>query len=265
METKNNDIEGIIRKHHNFFNTFKPHFIESVRKYTEDSYSSINNSIRENKPFSTEDQLIVNDLDELFNKVEPITETLTLYRGVNTIKQVKADGAFISSSYSWNQAEQFAQRECCLVVFNIPPGTKVLFIESISSRPLEREVLIDRLGDFSITLVQEGIKEKSLSHILDINERRYKGLTKIFVSYIPKRSVWVEPAKLQDVIEIAMEQLDYIKLVLDIMPEEEYELFKDDRELLKEQIIGIMRDRNINEIDYSLVDSIIEKLEKKYG
>lgn len=71
--------------------------------------------------------------------VEPIPIPLTLYRGV-TKSDITPDNAFISATYDESIAKGFTKGKCCIIVFNIPVGSKVLFIESISDSPEELEV-----------------------------------------------------------------------------------------------------------------------------
>jgi hypothetical protein len=59
--------------------------------------------------------------------------------------------AFISTSHNKKVARGFMGQNCCILVLTIPVGSKVLFLESISEYPTEREVLLDRGGSFVIT------------------------------------------------------------------------------------------------------------------
>lgn len=243
-------METIIDNQSWFIRNLETELKESLKEYTDEAYKSINKTLREGKNLSVQDQRIVNHMDMIFEMVDPITETLTLYRGVKSMDQIKADKAFLSASYDLEQAKEFTKRDCCIIVFNIPPGSKVLFVEYISEHPYEKEVIIDRQGDFKITLVNEGSRTREIN--------------KVFVTYIPKISVSAKVEELDKVLDSAIDQMSYIQRVVDIFPEDEYELFKDDEETLESSVKDIFKQLANMEPSESLVKTISERLKNKY-
>ena len=138
-------------------------------------------------------------------------------------------------------------RNCCIVVLNIPPGSKVLYVESISEHPHEKEVLIDRHGRFAVTLVTTRV---------DVN--------KIFVSYIPKAAPIIPPSEFEPAIESAVDQQRTIQRVLEIFPADEYDLFRDDEEALIETIKDIYKQLVKFKPNASTIKSIQARLKILY-
>ena len=181
-------FQSMVKKHHDFVLSHGKEVFKSLSKYTSTIVNKrINKNIRKQKPLSVDDRKIVDDIDNLYSDVEPTTQTLTLYRGLKDKSQVKSDGTFISASYNIDVAKAYMDqpKKCCLIILNIPAGSKVLFIQDCSFYWEEDEVLIDRKGDFSVTLIKE-----------DEN-----GFTHIFVTYIPKDSI-PAPPNIQDILQI---------------------------------------------------------------
>ena len=202
-------IEKYIELHSSFFNEIKKTeivLIQSLIEYTKNAYRPINNRLRNGLSLDTQMGKILNNIDAVFNMVEPITDTLVLYRGyrgTQSCKESVSDVAFISTTYDRKVAEYMAGR--CLIIFNIPPGTKVLFLESISDSPDECEVLINRSGKFQITLVQAT-----------------EGVNIVNATYIPETSVEVEPAIMGIAIQSAADDINNIQRIVSVITPEEY-------------------------------------------
>lgn len=249
-------MDSIKKNHAKFLKKFNKNFIDSVNEYTNEAYKSINRSLRNNVPLSDENQEIVNNIDMMIQQVEPILSPVLLYRGVSQQSYAKSDGAFISASYDETIANRFGKRHCCTLVFNIPAGSKILFIESISDHPDEKEVLIDRFGQFNVTLVKE------LSTL--------GGRDKIFISYIPPNSVQATSGSLDEVVNDAVLQINtveqVVERVLEILPQDEYEIFKDDEDSLVDSIQNIFQQVDSTlDPDDTIIKLIIKRLAEKYS
>ena len=180
--------DSMVKKHYEFIMSHGKKAFDSVAKYTSTGINKrINRAIRKQKVLKEEDRKIVNDLDKLYNEVEPTTQPLTLYRGIKNKDHINTDGTFISASYVIDVGNKFIDRpkKCCLIIFNIPIGSKVLFIGNCSYYFDEYEVLLDRKAEFSVTSIKEDDK----------------GFTQIYVTYIPKGSLPV-PANIKDIMQI---------------------------------------------------------------
>lgn len=243
-------MEEILSTHEHFLKSLDEELLQSIVEYTIDAYKTINRKLREGKSLTLKYKKILDNIDHVFDMIDPITDTITLYRGIKSEGQTKADKAFISTSYDEESALQFAGQSCCLVVFTVPPGSKVLFVESVSEHPEEREVLIDRHGSFSVTLIHEKREEK---------------MNKIFVSYIPLKSVNIKVEELGPVIDTAVDSLKTIDRVLDVFSEGEYELFKDDVDALRSSVSDLYTSISKTEPTASTIDMIVDRLNLKYS
>ena len=136
---------SLLEKHTLFLEGLDNELVEAITTYTTHEYTTINSELRSGGSISLNTQQIVNRIDKVFEMVDPITEPLVLYKGVKSDKLVP-DNAFISTSYKKDVAMAFAAYKCCIVVFSVPIGSKVLYVESVSDSPDEREVLINRDG-----------------------------------------------------------------------------------------------------------------------
>ena len=197
--------DSMVEKHYNFVSSRGKEVYQSVVKYTGTVVNKrINRAIREKKPLSVYDRKIVDDLDNLYSDVEPTTQPLILFRGIQDRAHVNADSSFISASYNINISKRFTNipQKCCLLIFNIPIGSKVLFIGKCSRYPHEDEVLLDRKANFLVTSIKEDDKMGYLKSFFNYLVRnRLKDITQIYISYIPKDSLPV-PANIQDIIEL---------------------------------------------------------------
>ncbi len=242
-------MDEIKRKHIKLLSEIDNNLKRSLINYTDESYRSVNEGLRTKSILSTESLKIAKDIDSIFDLIEPINQTLTLYRGVSEQSHAQTDGAFISTTYDEKVAHDFTKGKCCILVINVPPGSKILFVESISDSPDECEVLLDRNGTFNITLVQEA-----------------QGLnkTRIFITYIPPMSVVSTSQNLPQKVEKAIIVGDYISRVVDVFPEDEYSLFKDDEEVLNSSIIDIFTKIAQTIPNSSIVSAIRKRLAIKY-
>jgi hypothetical protein len=243
--------EKMLEEHTEFLrNLSEKDLVESLRIYTTHEYKIINKEIREGGALSSRTEKIVNDIDSIFEMIYPIKEPLTLYRGV-TIKDIKYDKTFISTTYNEKIAKDFSTRSsCCIIIFSIPVGSKVIFLESISDSPDEQEVLLDRNANFVITAIKEA---KSLGE-----------KDTIYITYIPPKAI--ETKELEPVLEKAFDQLEIIRRIVDIFPEDEFELFEDDEEALRSSINDLFQKttESKNNISQSMSDTILKRLKEKF-
>ena len=191
--------DSMVKKHYDFVMSHGKEVFKSVANYTAIEVNKrINRAIRKKKALSEEDRKIVDDLDNLYSNVEPTTQPLILFRGIQNRDHVNADSTFISASYNINVSKTFINKpkKCCLIIFNIPIGSKVLFIGNCSHYPHEYEVLLDRKANFLVTSIKE---DASFSNYF--SGKGLKGLTQIYISYIPKGSLPVSP-NIQDIIQL---------------------------------------------------------------
>lgn len=152
---------------------------DAIILYTQQAYQTINNflegyhtTFRNN----TEKVRILNTISKLdyaFDKAPPTKQEITLYRGLELPyftpdKRNKSRLllnyrgrylGFISTSLDENAAETFARNKCCVLKIIVPPGTKLLYVASISEFAEEQEVVIPRksiLETIGFEKTQEG-------------------------------------------------------------------------------------------------------------
>jgi hypothetical protein len=187
-----------------------PDMIEAVKNYTGLSFSRINKILRDmkggiermHKGDKTKQEIM--SIDALFSLVDPLTEPITLYRGVRFEGFTKEDYGFISTSYDIYQALRYTNPECCLMVINVPVGTRCIFVEKISQYEEEREVLLPRNGKFVLTSV--GLSQQPGE------KNRY------FVTFVP--STAVEAATISDAVAKGAEKLKIVEKVVETVEKE---------------------------------------------
>lgn len=238
----------LVDKHKLFLQSLDKELVAAVTTYTTYEYKTINTELRSGRSLSLKTQRVVNQIDNVFEMVDPITEPLVLYKGIKN-DNLKPDNAFISTSYDKDVALGFAGHKCCLVVFTVPIGSKVLFVESVSASPEELEVLINRDGNFAIiNVVKARLGEKDI----------------INVGYIPPKSVEVKQKDLEYAIESAMDQMSIIQHLVNSIPADEYDLFGDDDEFMSTSIKNIYQTYKKANIQQSMLENVISQLKDKF-
>ena len=180
----------MVRKHDNFLSHLydaHPNLITSLRKYTGTSYNKykkVNQALRSGKKLPDSIKKIVDNIDAIFDMVEPTTREITVYRGVKRDEDVISNGAFISTSYSKTVAASFTNDDCCFMIIKIPVGSKILFVESISNYPEEKEILLSRKGNLILEkfVPPNNVKDKDEYETI---EERINRIAQYFVRYEP--------------------------------------------------------------------------------
>jgi len=201
-----------------------PDMIKTLEIYTGPGYKKINKVLRETKgnidslPESDETKKDIMLIDKLFSRADPITEPITLYRGVGReAYTTKQDYAFISASCEIETAVVFTnlynlelekkkgeRRTCCLIEINVPVGTRCIFLEEISLNPGEKEVLLPRNGKFILTSV--GLSTDS------------SNLDTYFVTFVPHTAE--EFTVMSDTIVKGHEKLKILEKVVETVEKE---------------------------------------------
>ena len=227
MDKKTYKSNPIIQKQLEFVNDLEENhkeIAESITKYTRDEkfYKTMNTNLLRKKRQPKEIQVDLNNIDEAFKAVPPLTEPLVVYRGKKQDEVNKTDLSFVSTSLSVKVATAFAEAGCCVLQITVSPSSKVLPIYDLSNEPLEYEILLDRGGQFIIT---------GSEIVRDISSARYgKDMKIIYVSYVPKifeqttlLSEIVDPEKL-DETQVQESVITYfIGMKIDYRSEEEFD------------------------------------------
>lgn len=154
------------------FETFDEEFLEYFLKYTHGVVDRfINTYLRNDIPLESinDESLISNEevintlngLDMAMSKIPPLEKSITTYRGVYVgNSKVINDPAFISTTLDKNYANGIVQQEyddlyrnsgntkCCVLEIHVPAGSKVLPLFMFSEFPFQKEILLDRNGNF---------------------------------------------------------------------------------------------------------------------
>ncbi len=119
-----------------------PTFMQALSQFKY-RYSNQLTSSNENK-IGLVKEYIVNVLN-IFKKAPPLKEELTVYRGVQREEDIHLHGnELLSTSYDKDYAKSQFQKQapCCLLTITLKPGIRTIWIEYVSSIPIEHEILI---------------------------------------------------------------------------------------------------------------------------
>ena len=149
-----------------FVNFDKYPLVDNYTKYYD---QAINYGLR-HKRLSPMSYLIVEDILDALDEVEPYDEELILFRGVKStptfpVNELSVgdeirDPGFASKSGIFEVAWNFTDDNCCILVFLYPPGSKHINLTSISHFPEEDEYITypgERFEVQEIFLVNLGI------------------------------------------------------------------------------------------------------------
>ena len=203
--------------------TLPDQVIKSITWYTGGEYSDFNESLRAGKIPSEKRHF--ENISLAFQGVPPLANALTVYKGKRSENVYGVDKAFASTSSTIRGTQDFRGGKCCILQITVPPGSKVLPLESISDNKSEDEILLDRNGEYTVTG----------SDIRTITDQygRQSDMKFIFVTYNPPGYLRVK--KLEDVKDpgqsdttLVQERLiKYLSSILEDMDPEDRELMFD--------------------------------------
>src|SRR6188508_140441 len=105
-----------------YINSLSTNMKNSIKKYTRDEYyESINDKMSQHKVLSQQEQDIVDSINLAFEHVPPLTDSITVYRGL-TREPIDNRFGFMSTSLEIETAVNFAndRLKCCILVINVP-------------------------------------------------------------------------------------------------------------------------------------------------
>ena len=138
-----------IAKGEKYIKSLEPGVESAVKKYTGCGYVNINGCLRRSRSrgFSSDEfKYIISRIDIAFKNAPPLEVSMTVYRGVGNIDELRDDSGFSSCSLVKAVSNSFGGGN--VFTITIPAGSRVLFVKPISMVPAEDEVLIDRGGIF---------------------------------------------------------------------------------------------------------------------
>ena len=154
-------MDRMLSKHKKFLQSLPKSALRAIKDYTSFLYTDVNRYLRNGTIPDDIDRVkgVIEQMDGIFSALAPIKKPITLYRGISAESpaDIKSDNAYISTTHKEFITELFAYDNCCIIEFTISPGSKVLFVESVSSFKDEGEVIIERGGSFITTAIDESV------------------------------------------------------------------------------------------------------------
>ena len=237
-------MEHLLSDHKRIIKSMPKNIVDSIEWYSDEGYRNLNTRLRNGHGLTNEQEMHMTNISSIFEHIKPLSQSLTLYKGVET-EEIKPDKAYVSTTYSIEQAYEFTKGTCCVIVFTVVPGSKVLSIESASVHFDEREILLDKDGQFFITGVEKR-HPKTLIHI----------------TYLPKMSQPVALSKVPPIeLPIMIKEIDKIVRISDIFSKDEVELFEEDE--IRDQISEYYKKLYKSVIPIDSQDKIYELLKAK--
>ena len=149
--TTENDDKIINKK---YIESLPEGILQSIIAYTNES--SVNRFLRTKGKSSRSEEThstMVRNMDIAFRNAPPLTSPITVYRGVRGFDELKDDLGFSSCSLSETISRGFGGGS--VFTITVPSGSRVLFVESVSTYPGEQEVILDRCGFFEEIIPQK--------------------------------------------------------------------------------------------------------------
>lgn len=154
----------------NYVSNLSPECQSFIRYYTGPGFQLIAYVLRNSV---TKAATITAMAQNIFRKVPPTTETVTLYRGVPIpVTENFRDLGIMSTSLNLNVALKFVhENDCCLYVITAPRGSKLLPVSHITRNQGEDEVLLP--PGSQLRLVKEEIETHKFHGAQDIKVTVY--------------------------------------------------------------------------------------------
>lgn len=204
-------IYKILESQINYVNSLNNNIKSAIEAYTGNEYEDLNYKLRSNLILNPYELKLINLIDSAFEGAPPIDQPITVYRGIKS-KYMPDLSSYVSTTHNIEKTSGFIGKYCCLFIILIPPGSQILPIETISSSPSEKEILLPRNGKFIIT-------NMSTETTMDTYN----------VSYIPKTIIPLTPkTNLLQIIEnkpLGSEIEMWVERIINLVNPEELELF----------------------------------------
>jgi hypothetical protein len=136
-----------IAKGEKYIKSLEPNVESAIKNYTGCGYVTINGGLRRSRSIRGDEfKYMISRIDIAFRNAPPLEVSMTAYRGVGNIDELRDDSGFSSCSLRKAVSNSFGGGN--VFTITIPAGSRVLFVKPISMVPIEDEVLIDRGGMF---------------------------------------------------------------------------------------------------------------------
>lgn len=210
-EQKGDYVEHLKAEHTAFLKSLPIPLLQSVIEYTKNRYADINSALRKSvgePTFRTpEVKQDFDNIERVFSLLPPITESITVYRGVKAKSSVGVDNdhprnvqkSYLSTTLNKEKTLLFTAQDskfnretgwddwCCIMQYTVSPGSKALFVGGVSAHKGEEEILLHRNG----TLMLTGFQERNVS----------QGIMRdtFYITYLPDLHLGVQQSDLPTV------------------------------------------------------------------
>jgi hypothetical protein len=155
--------------------------INAIKVYTSAEGYTINSNLRSGLSV-VEYKDVIDGLDSIFEEIEPLQETMIVYRDMNIELRGYTTLGYTSVTTKSDQLDGSKNEiVCCMYHITVPPGSKIIDLQKYSSHPSENELLLPRGGQFHYT--GQTVKNNVIC---------------IFLSYLPPQSTIIENNEEQD-------------------------------------------------------------------
>lgn len=165
---------------------------------------------------------------------------IVVFKGKHS-SRVYSDRSFVSTSLSYEVAkEKFAGEECCVVEITVSPGSKVLPLRTISEKPEEEEVLLDRDGIMMVTGNKLGKDNMKI----------------IYATYSPEESKLVKTEKDIEKADKSFDPQLVLEAIIESLKDEDLDFLDD--QVIKISYSTVTGGRQISEAD-------LKKIKERLG
>lgn len=91
----------------------------SILWYTGGNFDEFNQAIRHGGKLTQEQRSHLKNIDKLFELTPPITTPMIVYRGKRSENLHKEVKSFLSTSIEYEQARDFADDTCCILIITV--------------------------------------------------------------------------------------------------------------------------------------------------
>ena len=234
-------IDELLQDHKDLLDTLPVPITNTLLWYSDEGYQDLNKNLRYGSPLTDEQYTHLQNLDYIFSKLVPINHSITVYKGID-ILHIESDKAYVSTTYHEKQTHEFTGDGCCVIVFTVVPGSRVLSMEKYSVHGHEKEILLNKNGKFEITGIED-----------------VKPYKKIHVTYLPTSALQVETlSEIQTQVFDQIKTKELIERIVNIFNKDELELL--DEEDIRKDVAMYYKKFTGENISSGMMDDVMKAM-----